>query len=212
MSARKNAPKAQQKFAFAIPGFLGCEPARSAAPSGGLLARLWRWFSARFSSESTGRRLRVTATVPLGEKRFVAVVKVDGREFLVGGGAGNVALLSPLNSDAKTFSELLSSSVETKPAHTAARTKKRTRQSIAETAQVVKKQSSRRAGKPAGVGKPATQSNASRSVRMPRLSAQLNVAPALGHFIQSPLKNVSKKTQSKSKTQSKTNRKTRKQA
>lgn len=43
------------------------------------------------------KRLQVAETVSLGEKRFVAVIKVDGREFLIGGGATNVALLAQLD-------------------------------------------------------------------------------------------------------------------
>jgi flagellar biogenesis protein FliO len=40
--------------------------------------------------------MRVTENVPLGEKRFVALVTVDGREFLIGGGPSGVSLLSQL--------------------------------------------------------------------------------------------------------------------
>jgi len=36
--------------------------------------------------------------VSLGEKRFVAVVCLEGREFLVGGGASGVSLLTQLGS------------------------------------------------------------------------------------------------------------------
>lgn len=42
------------------------------------------------------RRLKVCETVSLGEKRFVSIVEVDGVSLLVGGGSGNVALLTPL--------------------------------------------------------------------------------------------------------------------
>jgi len=42
------------------------------------------------------KRMRVTENVPLGEKRFVALVTVDGREFLIGGGPSGVSLLSQL--------------------------------------------------------------------------------------------------------------------
>jgi flagellar biogenesis protein FliO len=43
--------------------------------------------------------LKVADTISLGEKRFVAVLKVDGREFLIGGGATNVALLTQLDAE-----------------------------------------------------------------------------------------------------------------
>jgi flagellar biogenesis protein FliO len=39
----------------------------------------------------------VAETVSLGEKRFVAVVQVDGRHFLVAGGPTNIALLAQLD-------------------------------------------------------------------------------------------------------------------
>ena len=38
----------------------------------------------------------MAATVSLGEKRFVAVIQIDGLQFLIGGGASNVALLAQL--------------------------------------------------------------------------------------------------------------------
>ena len=42
------------------------------------------------------RRLQVTETVQLGEKRFVAILRVDGEQFLIGGSATGVSLLSNL--------------------------------------------------------------------------------------------------------------------
>ena len=42
--------------------------------------------------------LRLWRAVSLGEKRFVAIVKVEGREFLIGGGAAGMALLAQLES------------------------------------------------------------------------------------------------------------------
>ena len=36
-------------------------------------------------------------TVSLGEKRFVAVIQIDGSQYLIGGGPTNVALLAKLN-------------------------------------------------------------------------------------------------------------------
>ena len=40
------------------------------------------------------RRLRVSETISLGEKRFLSIVEVDGQDFLIGGGATGVALLA----------------------------------------------------------------------------------------------------------------------
>jgi flagellar biogenesis protein FliO len=57
-------------------------------------------------TRTSTKRLKVAATVSLGEKRFVAVIQVDGREFLVGGGASNVALLAPLDAE-QSFDGLL---------------------------------------------------------------------------------------------------------
>lgn len=44
-----------------------------------------------------GRRLQVSETVQLGEKRFVAILRVDGEQFLIGGGATGVSLLATLS-------------------------------------------------------------------------------------------------------------------
>ena len=44
----------------------------------------------------TARRLLVTDTVSLGEKRFLHIVKVDGFEYLIGGGTASVSLLAEL--------------------------------------------------------------------------------------------------------------------
>jgi hypothetical protein len=44
-----------------------------------------------------GRRLRVLETVSLGDKRFAAVIEAEGRRYLIGGGAGTVALLTALD-------------------------------------------------------------------------------------------------------------------
>jgi flagellar biogenesis protein FliO len=56
----------------------------------------WKRLRAQQIARSKSKRLQVAETVSLGEKRFVAVIKVDGQEFLIGGGATNVALLAQL--------------------------------------------------------------------------------------------------------------------
>lgn len=63
----------------------------------GLLSRAWGWLKARQRTRSGARRLRVAETVSLGEKRFVAVVQVDGRHFLLAGGPTNIVLLAQLD-------------------------------------------------------------------------------------------------------------------
>jgi flagellar biogenesis protein FliO len=72
----------------------------------GLLSRAWNWIQARQVARSSARRLRVAETVSLGEKRFVAVVQVDGRHFLLAGGPTNIALLAQLD-DEEDFGDVL---------------------------------------------------------------------------------------------------------
>lgn len=52
------------------------------------------------------KHLRVCETAALGDKRFVAVVQVDGERFLIGGAANSLALLARL-------SDSVSSAVDT---------------------------------------------------------------------------------------------------
>jgi flagellar biogenesis protein FliO len=47
--------------------------------------------------QTTTKRMRVAETVSLGEKRFVSIVNVEGREFLIGGGSSGVTLLAQLS-------------------------------------------------------------------------------------------------------------------
>jgi hypothetical protein len=86
--------------------FPGGTPRMTLQNASGLLSRAWNWFRERQAARSNPKRLHVASTVSLGEKRFVAVVHVDGREFLVGGGATNVALLAQLK-DNESFNTVL---------------------------------------------------------------------------------------------------------
>jgi flagellar biogenesis protein FliO len=63
----------------------------------GFFSRAWAWLQSRQSANADARRLRVAETVSLGEKRFVAVVQVAGRDFLIAGGPSNIALLAQLD-------------------------------------------------------------------------------------------------------------------
>lgn len=64
------------------------------------------------------RRLSVSETVSLGEKRFVSILCVDGEQFLVGGSSSNVVLLAKLDKSyaagsdrtngGESFSEMIS--------------------------------------------------------------------------------------------------------
>jgi flagellar biogenesis protein FliO len=76
------------------------KPRKEAVPGGlgrGGLTRAFSWLRSKYALNTT-KRLRVAETVSLGEKRFVALVCVEGREFLIGGGSSGVCLLTPLES------------------------------------------------------------------------------------------------------------------
>jgi flagellar biogenesis protein FliO len=62
-----------------------------------LFSRAWTWVQQRQAARTNVKRLRVAETVSLGEKRFVAVVQVDGRHFLLAGGPTNIVLLAQLD-------------------------------------------------------------------------------------------------------------------
>ena len=85
-------------------------PLRTFQNTAGLLTRGLNWIKSRQSARSSDRRLQVAACVWLGDKRFVAVIQVDGLQFLVGGGATNVALLAQLNGK-ESFGDLLKESM-----------------------------------------------------------------------------------------------------
>jgi hypothetical protein len=74
------------------------EPGKAFRQGPGMLARTWAWLHAKYTLTAT-KRLRVTDTVSLGEKRFVSIVCVEGREFLIGGGASGVSLLAQLSGE-----------------------------------------------------------------------------------------------------------------
>ncbi len=61
-----------------------------------LLSEQWSRVRGQISVRRVKKRLRVCETVSLGEKRFVAVVQVDGEEFLVGGASNSVCTLARL--------------------------------------------------------------------------------------------------------------------
>jgi hypothetical protein len=62
-----------------------------------LLRSGWRWLETKRTQQLTSRRLRVTETVSLGEKRSVSIVQVDGAQFLIGSSASSVQLLAVLD-------------------------------------------------------------------------------------------------------------------
>lgn len=84
---------------------------------GRVLVVVSRWMHSRsraLLARRATRRLSVTETVSLGEKRFVSILCVDGEQFLVGGSSSNVVLLAKLekslaaSSSATTVSETFS--------------------------------------------------------------------------------------------------------
>jgi len=84
----------------------------------GLLSLALNWIRERRSGRSRGRRLKVTETVSLGDKRFIAVVQMDGIQYLVGGGATNVTLLAQLKEN-EPFQNLLKEALSAPEQHTA---------------------------------------------------------------------------------------------
>ena len=61
-----------------------------------LLTQGWSWMQHKLRAPHGKKRLRVCESVSLGEKRFVAVIQVDGEQFLVGGSASSVSTLAHL--------------------------------------------------------------------------------------------------------------------
>lgn len=66
----------------------------------------WKFMQKQLASRQSRKRLRVCESVSLGEKRFVAVIEVDGEQFLVGGASGSVTTLAHLE-PTQEFSEVL---------------------------------------------------------------------------------------------------------
>ncbi len=75
----------------------------------GLAARLqgtFRWANQKYAKQRLSKRLKVSETVSLGEKRFVSILQVDGAQFLIGGTANSVSLLATLG-DSSVFADVL---------------------------------------------------------------------------------------------------------
>jgi len=65
----------------------------------GLITKAWKWLSQKQIARSNVSRLRLENSISLGQKRFAAVIEVQGMRFLVGGGPSNVELLARLDND-----------------------------------------------------------------------------------------------------------------
>lgn len=85
----------QKEEPAAQPAEAAEEPKKQPQPlGGGLVSKAWSWLQkSKFSST---KQLRVAETISLGEKRFVALVDIEGQKFLIGGGASGVSLLTQL--------------------------------------------------------------------------------------------------------------------
>jgi len=87
-------PRRSQTTAAVMPAvnWLGWIRGRS---SGSGWIRGW-WRRALHLSRRPPRRLRLCESLPLGERRFVAVVEFESSRFLLGGTAGSLVLLARL--------------------------------------------------------------------------------------------------------------------
>ena len=56
-----------------------------------------KWLQQKSTQKFSSRRMRVAETVALGEKRFVSILQVDGKQLLIGSAAGQISLLAVLD-------------------------------------------------------------------------------------------------------------------
>ena len=76
------------------------------------VAEFFRWARRNVKIQPAKKRLRVCESVSLGEKRFIAVVQLDGREFLLGGSPNSLSLLASVGNNTATFANVLNESYE----------------------------------------------------------------------------------------------------
>jgi flagellar biogenesis protein FliO len=91
----------------------GTSSSRAFSRIGTFLLNLFARFAAlakKIQVRQNRKRLRVCETVPLGDKRFVAVIQVDDQQFLLGGSASSISLLAQLEKPAE-FAQVLSARV-----------------------------------------------------------------------------------------------------
>jgi flagellar biogenesis protein FliO len=111
-------PEAQTQNPWALPAippaqpspFPASEVSKAVRSSNQLLTRAWTWLRNRQKAYTGNKRIHVAATVSLGEKRFVAVIEIDGQQFLVGGAATSVVLLSQLKPN-EPFGDVLQKTI-----------------------------------------------------------------------------------------------------
>jgi len=69
------------------------------------LARAGSWILGLVHTRQARKRLRLCDTLSLGEKRFLAVVQIDGDQFLLAGSSNSISMLAQL--EAPKFSSVL---------------------------------------------------------------------------------------------------------
>jgi len=62
-----------------------------------LLRAAWTWLERKRATQVSARRMRLSETISLGEKRTVSILQVDGRHYLIGASSANVQLLAVLD-------------------------------------------------------------------------------------------------------------------
>jgi Flagellar biosynthesis protein, FliO len=100
-AARKIEALRRQQVARRLPRPKLAEPVVVPQPS--LFSRAFGWLRV---GNAVPKQLQVVETLPLGEKRFVAILNVEGRKLLIGGGASGVALLTQLDDSTEDFDEM----------------------------------------------------------------------------------------------------------
>ena len=63
----------------------------------GYLRASWRWIEQKRTQQLSTRRLRLTETISLGEKRSVSIIQVNNVQYLIGHCAGSVQLLAQID-------------------------------------------------------------------------------------------------------------------
>jgi len=66
---------------------------------GSFWSRNWRRLLSLARGTRPVKRLRLSETLQLGERRFLAVVEFERQRFLIGGTANSIAMLSELKRD-----------------------------------------------------------------------------------------------------------------
>jgi hypothetical protein len=79
-------------------------------------SKLGRWLGDLFHGRlklMAEKKMHVVETVSLGERRFVTILQVEGRKFLIGGSSSNVSMLASLDGSEDPAEMLKLRTVET---------------------------------------------------------------------------------------------------